>query len=879
VSGPISLVARNACISLRFDDLLDDGAAARLELSETVRVLVGYPPSTPFATRLTFDPNHGGLAGGEFHSTRVLIDAAVSEEEASASTLPLQINSLGLPASFVADERPNVSFRLPTRTDPGSGQFRLLTNLAGAELDRRDNGPVDGDSPTRDVVRGLRAGRSDDANSGFLLDLNRPELIGGWPLTIDSALPDPQGAPGFDFLLDLTFGGVCRRAPRAADVIQAGESFLEVRSDASDPDTAGSVGAVPVRLSATLPLANPGSLIGGATFLSTFSGGLIVPATCWVSVVPSPGQPPNGGLLAESRFVAHFSEPMSPASLDPFDNFRLKRGSSSSPVLATTLVVAEAVASSDLRSFTLRPLVPLALGLTGEYTLTIADGPEGVTDLAGNAILAIPGALEFELDPDEAPPASGSVVLRFGSTDELEPIGSPDLRGQFFFDLARGTIRGRQPSFGSFAADRTQPVPSIMIPFAPGVQTPLSGFGSKLQSVWRYCDMGWVVEDETKHNLDVIGLSWTPVGGTVLNDFFERFELRLAHSRRQPDEFRTFVGTIFPCSGLGAGANICPPCATDVPFEDNILRDPRSPQLVVNERSFGYRIDARDLFVGLSGGRLMPWPMKRSVPASFTWRDTSVLAKDGIESGGIPLMIEVAQPLNLVPGPAGRIAAPGKVPAWGLPLLLEFRCFPSSTALGLNPLEIYLAQNAQQLPCFRAFTTGGINQSGVAVRIDPDLAAFPQGGFNPGTSPPGRPTTFQADNSFYSGQLETVTRFSRAHSIWMPAELPDPHYFPPVIAPAPGEQPGNSRVEVEFRGANGFFGPGASDAFDARRLDPLGDVGEFDVDFLGGNNTWSANLGALDGARYLQMRVTFVNDTAALVGPELSAVGIAYTVR
>ena len=879
-AGPISLVARNACISLRFDDLLEDGPEARLALRETVRVVVGYPPSTPFLTRLKFDPNHGGIAGNAFHSTRVLVDAAVSAEDAAASEFPLQVNSLGFPASFVGDERPNASIRIPSRRDPGTGQFVLLTNLAGAPLERRGNGPVDDDAPTVDVVRALRAGREDDPNSGFMLDLNRPELIGSWPVTIGSVLPDPAGTPGFDFLLDITFRGTCQRAPRATDIFQAGEAFLEIQEDAQEPDAQGAVGGVRARLSSASPLADPGSLLGGASFLSTFSGALSVPAACWVSVVPAPGQPPDRDIPSDSRFVARFSEPMSTASLDPFDNFRLVRGNPASPVLATTLVVARAVPSDDLRTFTLQPLVPLPPGVTGEYTLSFAQGPGGLTDLAGNPIAGAPTVCVFELDPEADPPSSGGVVLRFSSIDELAPVGPPDLRGQFFYDLARGRIRGRRPGFESFAVDRTQPVPSIMIPFAPGVQTPLSGFGSKLQTVWRHCDLGWSVEDETKHNLDVVGLAWTPVGGTVLSDFFERFELRLAHSRRLPDEFRTFVGTTYPCSGLGAGSAICPPCALNVPFEDNILPDPRSPQQIVHARSFGYRIEPRDLFVGVSGNRLMPWPMNKSGTfTSYTWRDTSVLAKDGLDSAGIPLLVEVSQPLALVPGPAGRIAGPGRVPAWGLPLLIEVRCFPSSNALGLNPLEIYLAQNAQQLPCFRAFTTGGINQLRIPVLVNPDLALFPEGGFNPNTNPPGKPTTFQADNSFYSGQLETVTRVSRAHTIWMEAELAEPHYLPPVVAPQPSEQPGNSRIELEFRGANAFFGTAVTEAFDARELDPLGDVGELDVDFHRGDNRWTSDLSSLDGAHFVQMRLTFVNDIIALVGPELSAVGIAYAER
>jgi hypothetical protein len=203
---------------------------------------------------------------------------------------------------------------------------------------------------------------------------------------------------------------------------------------------------------------------------------------------------------------------------------------------------------------------------------------------------------------------NGGVVLRFSDIDELEPIGAPDMRGQLFYDLGHGTIHGRSPGFESFAADRTQPVPSIMIPFAPGVQTPLSNLGSHLQWLWRYCDLGWSVEDEGHHNMDVIGIDWTPVGGHALSDFFERFEMRFSHSRRLPDEFRTFTGTVYPCSGLGAGSNICPPCPTNVPFEDNILQDPRSPQKIVHDRALGYRVDPRDLFVGSRARSSCPGP-------------------------------------------------------------------------------------------------------------------------------------------------------------------------------------------------------------------------------------------------------------------------------
>ncbi|MCA9907730.1 MAG: hypothetical protein KC519_03710, partial [Anaerolineae bacterium] len=127
------LIARNATLVLRFDDLLDDGALAEALLPETVKVLGDYPPQTPLEPRLVFDQNFGGVVNGQFHSTRILIDTTVSEQEAqSGANAP--INNLGLPASLENNDSPNIAVRIPTRTDPGSGQFEILRNLGGASL-------------------------------------------------------------------------------------------------------------------------------------------------------------------------------------------------------------------------------------------------------------------------------------------------------------------------------------------------------------------------------------------------------------------------------------------------------------------------------------------------------------------------------------------------------------------------------------------------------------------------------------------------------------------------------------------------------------------------------------------------------------------------
>ena len=167
---PFSLVPRNACLVARIDDLLDDDAAAAVALSETVHVRVGVPPTTPFGARLLFDPNHGGVVAGAFHSTRVLIDLSVSEHDVSTMPVPQPVNVLGLPPSPTAVTSATVSVRVPTRVDFGFGQFAVLTNVAGTALDAPPN-QIDLSISTRDIMRGMRSGNADEANNGFLLDL------------------------------------------------------------------------------------------------------------------------------------------------------------------------------------------------------------------------------------------------------------------------------------------------------------------------------------------------------------------------------------------------------------------------------------------------------------------------------------------------------------------------------------------------------------------------------------------------------------------------------------------------------------------------------------------------------------------------------------
>ncbi len=876
-SGPFSFIARNACLMLRFEDCLNDTPLAEQELIDTVKVLTGYPPSTPFSSRMFFDPNHGALVSGQFHSTRVVIDMTVSEAEAGQMVVPAPINSLGLPASLGSTNLPNASVHIPTRIHFPSGQFKLLRNLAGAPLSPTQNGPT-ASNPTEDVVRAMRSGNSADTNNGFLLDLNSPELLGGWPVQLNTIQPDPAGLPGFDFVVDLQYLTPCQTELEPGDIVTVGGAFTEVTELSSAP-LGGVVLGVRIRVLAVNPVTNPSVLLGSGLFLSTLDPNLNVPTGCWISFTPQPDTLPATGVSTQAQSLLRFSEPMDPVTLSPFDSFLVIRGDSGVATEAENIVVGKVLSSPDLKEFTFTPLLPFKheAGLMDGYHVILGDA----TDLAGNGLKNSVAAIDFTLDANDPPESNGGVVLRFESTDEVKPLGFQDLRGQIFYDLNRALIRPRPVTFESFPADRSNPVPAIMIPFTRGIQTPLSPLGSKLQTVWRYCDLGWQVRDETKYNMDVYGLNWSPIAGLVLSDFYEEFEIRLSHSVRQPDEDidQNQLLPKFPASGLAGSPSF---------FTENILNDPLSPQKVMHPRSLGYVINPSDLFRTPTGTFLMPYPLNQQASigtlVTYTWRDTAVL-KLGAPGGlGIPLGIEVGAPLLLEPA-AGVVAPDGQVPSFGLPLLMEYRCYPSDSGVGLNAIDISIAVNNSARPNFRAYSTGGINTSGQPVLVDPDLELVPSGGFNPLSSPPGRRTTFDASCEFYIGQLDTVIRVSRAHTVWIDTLAPTPVFVDPVVDPDPALQPLGTQIIIDYRGALGFTTTVATDPFDALKIDPYGNAIRdpqntifplFTVNFFGGQEAWTSDIRDISGARYVQMRLTFLNNIGTMLNAELSAIGVAF---
>jgi hypothetical protein len=213
------------------------------------------------------------------------------------------------------------------------------------------------------------------------------------------------------------------------------------------------------------------------------------------------------------------------------------------------------------------------------------------------------------------------------------------------------------------------------------------------------------------------------------------------------------------------------------------------------------------------------------------------------------------------------------VPTIGLPLLMEFKCFP-----GRDRARVERARRVARdplvaaLPAFRAYSTGGTNSSGQTVTIDPDLATIAQGGFNPGSTPPGAPTQ-PIDDVFTLGQMDLVVRVSRVHSVWIDLGVPNASFVPPVLEPPAQAQPPGTQIVPRVPRGDGDHPARARGRVQPRRVRDSDVPGA--VAFLGGDSSWKSSTAELTGARFVQVRATFVSNAATGLTPLLTAMGLA----
>jgi hypothetical protein len=895
---PFTLVPRNSTLVIKFTDLLSMPSIT----GATVRVMTGNPPIVPFEPRILPDQNHGDLADFngdgvlEFHTTRVLVECTVSELEAAASNPPLPVNAIGLPASLTSN-LPNVIVRIPTKVDAAVGQTSVLVNASGHPVSFGNDGPNDPTSPTSDVVRACRSGSASDVHNGFLLDLELPRVIGVQQVGLNA--PSAQdGIPNDGTNFRLVFVTPICMSPlsplKIGDVVRQPVSGVYAQI----------FGLAPVGATDHIIIIGPNATadkkyvyqiiqsntvgtqvltVGAAELSTAFDPGLDSVPACFARF-SNVGTPPNQLVGTNAAVTLRFSEPMDPASLSPFDTQTITRVAANPT--AKQFVVGAITPSSDFKEFSFvhdtahggYPFNHPMLGTADQYFLNLASGTTGPTDLAGNQLAFGLPQVSFTLDPNAAIQQNSGVVFRFNSLaenpnglDTGNPPSLPDIRGQFLIDIPHGLLRPRSVVRFAAAADRTQPVPSIMVPFTLGVQTPLSSLGSKMQALWRYCDVGFALQDEGNTNVDVQNIDWTPVGGSAIADHYTRFEIGLAHSLYLPDEWapppNNFV--VYQASGLV------------LTYAANLLDQANDPLRIVHDRNLGYNLNPSDLFASEHGVPMMPFPLNRTIPIDqykyYTWRDTALQAVgapfgDGVE---LHIVLQVTGQSQTTP----RVYTAGHVPTIGLPLLMQFSCFPDDAALGLNSFDVSIAANTSAKPNFRAFSTGGVVGSTVHIK-DPDLETVADGGFNPASTPPGA-ATLPADNTFYIGQLDLVLRVSRAFTIWIstaPLTNGTVSFAAPIVQPAPEEQPLGTQVQLAFRGATGLAGTNATNVQkDASFLDAYGENSGVAVTFLNNNNKWTSDVSQLTGAHFFQVRVSFIANAATNLTPLLSGLGFAYT--
>jgi hypothetical protein len=920
-AGTYSMLPRNGALLLQFDDLLDEASVD----ASTLRVLTGIPPSLPFEARIFLDPHHGGLASGNFRSSRVYVDMTVSELESFSTSPPLPVNSLGLPPA-VDVNLANMEVRIPTLANSSVGQTSLLTNVSGHPLATVGNGPVDFNSPTLDVVRAARSGgkeeQTGDAYNGFLPDRQAPRIVGTQGVQIPLA-PVHQGG-AFFLVPQIHFDAKpCAQTPDPGDLLVQPGVYAEVtRTPTLVQD--GVLKNVEVRLivypwswdAGAGPAEWITTSVGAAEFRAPFD--LLADAgseACYIRILPQPsGYPaqPGVGLHTSSSLELRFSEAMDPMSVTAFDSLTLTRSpappTGGTPLATDQYVVGSVAQSADLTRFTYVPDLPLAhaVGVAETYFLNLASDTWSPTDLSGNPLDFSLPQVALSLDPTLGPQSNGGRVSRFSALDEEAPFGDegkalPEWSGQHLFDLDQELIRPRPVVRSLGVVDRTNPVPAMMAFFTLGVQTPLSSYGSRCQAIWRYCDFGLGLTDPSKFNMDLEGLYWSPAAGSVVFDTFTRFEIRLAHSAWVPDEYVNSA-TNLPLFGASGLTNF---------YSKNILDAQEDPLAVVHPRYLGYQVNPGDMTATVLGTDLMPYPWNRGVSpedwSTYTWRDTS-LRKRGAK-GGAGLDLFQNYYATGKPRPSNPYFMANQARSSGLSLLMDFSCFPDEGAVGQNALAIALASASAPQPYFRAFTTGGMKKNGKIKLVNPDNETRANGGFNPLSSPPGA-TTPGNDPVLYMGAADFVVRTSRSHSLWFPATDPlgggtfgAPTYSTPITEPRLEDQTAGTSVVLNFRGITSFVPP--ADACtglpvmgpleDAMTLDLYGDHyndacipnpngqpnhstknENLGLTFLNADDEWKATIQEVDGAPYYQIRLTFMSDIFSGLSPELSAVAVSW---
>lgn len=991
-NATFTMVPRNAAVVFVFDDLIDPSTVN----TSSVQVLVGDPTVTPFEARVFLDQNHGDSVsfanGGEaFHSTRLVVDPAISERDSFSSSTSLSVNLLGFPASVNSSVH-NAEIRFQTQLPIGQVQ-PLLQNLSQSPLASTLNGSLDFASNTRDVVRAFRSGGQTDVTgdpgNGFLFDDTAPRIVGS-RAGVTTSTPVVVDAANLIFdIPELRFStAICDIDPRVGDIVAQSPFFAEVLEANSVSDT-GIVNNLRVRLVVTPddftgPEQYQASGIGPISYRTAYDPASDAAlAFCFVETTPTApdASNPTADVTTDVEFAVRFNEAIDPGPLEPYEGIALLRkdpalvdaGVEATTILPTDFIPGTITNDANLTRFTFRPLQNLThvFGNSESYFFQLTRGEQGPRDLAGNLVDAVPSRVAFQIDANLPTQETGGRVIRFNSPDEEFPFSDPsgeflaqlprtEWFGNIDYDIVRGTVRPRSVVRSQVVVSQ-DPENFMVAQMVNGTGTslPLNPLGARTQFCWRYLDVNLPLHqnrdiregvDLSALDLDVEQILLNPLGSTPVFESFPEFSVSMSHSIRTPNEIINPNNRQLTDPGSGLTTN----------FDGNQLSLVEDAPSIVSARERGYDVDPGDRSVAADGTVLIPLAMNVGLPveqwSTYTWRDTAIDARGGSSAIGTPvgrygqlsglnafepLMTMMGPDCNL-PGNPNPLYDTGSVRTAGLPLMVDVKCYPTNGTSSQNQFghawaHVVPGSNpavTSNLPGFRAYSAGGINQSGALRIVDPDNEDVARGGFDPTSTPPGNPLP-GVDNFVYYGALDLVTRVSRMHSIFYPAYAatagPDltpntlatdltfsnPNYLVPLTVPA--IQPVGTEVQFEYRVTRNIVDPdNASESTWAFRQDPYGDFydsspvnytppepgsipgvtiiggascfdGTFDytVDaenpgaapgFVNGSDAWSPNLVDVSGVEgdWIQVRVTFINNIATGQFPQLSALALSW---
>ncbi|MEM8712554.1 MAG: hypothetical protein AAGG01_16490, partial [Planctomycetota bacterium] len=742
-----------------------------------------------------------------------------------------------------------------------------------------------------------------DPFSGFLPDASAPQLVGSQGVFLNGPFDPVLGEALTYEIERIDFNSVtCAQRPLENDVIvtSSGITVLVLRDDPNsgnlesgtfNPAT-GVANNVKVRVLRPVPMqfdADPGAAFegngqGDAQYSVAYDpalpgdGGDRARPECFVTVTPTSAQfpsNPNVDIDPEAVFSVRFSEPINPALMEPYEAVRMTRNRAEPAEFADYVAGTLTRSSADLQEFTFEPLASLEHqnGLFSTFFLSLPGGDNAPRDLAGNAVPSLIEPVTFTTVTSAPNTPTGSRVTLFNSFDEEAPFGDltsgdpldrlPRLeyKGQINYNPDNGRIEPRPVVREQIFVSNANELPNSMA-IGTGSPLPLNPRGARTQFVWRYLDFGLPLFrnqtysnglDTSRLNVDIEAAYLSPQGSNPVFESYPDFSMSMAHTQFLPDEIiNPITGALTDFDSGITGT-----------FSGNTLDLVEDPLQEVHPRERGYTINPGDQSLTPDGlTTLIPLPMNQGIPEAekrfYTWRDTAIMALGGDRTNlGAPpdrlFQVSLEYPRDAVIDPMlGELCGIpddlfGKKPVYDpgfmrtavLPILLEFKCYTNGSASTGNLFDHALAHPTQGGPFFRAFSAGGVTQTGAIVIIDPDAETQANGGFDTTSTPPGA-TTSGNDNVVYFGALDLVVRVSRATSIFFPVADPftftpggggqseypgaysNPMFQEPLMYPIADDQPQGTSIELAYRGS-AFIPNGADERTSAQNMDPYGD--------------------------------------------------------